>query len=144
MNSSECKEKAALNAALNLLDKKRYEAIKKCNNKIYEDIHVSLEYISDCVFHIVEVIEMDKEEVEELENDFKHLKTLLGCYKDNFEQTITLWDSSNATNIGHIPNDKRIDLMIDKKEAVSEFIDYWLNLKQPIEKLSPSGFISKL
>tara|TARA_B100000809_G_scaffold246920_1_gene275386 strand:+ start:409 stop:690 length:282 start_codon:yes stop_codon:yes gene_type:complete len=70
--------------------------------------------------------------------------TLLGCYKDNFEQTITLWDSSNATNIGHIPNDKRIDLMLDKKEAVSEFIDYWLNLKQPIEKLSPSGFISKL
>jgi hypothetical protein len=34
--------------------------------------------------------------------------------------------------------------MLDKKEAVSEFIDYWLNLKQPIEKLSPSGFISKL
>lgn len=38
MNSSECKEKAALNAALNLLDKKRYEAIRKCNNKIYEDM----------------------------------------------------------------------------------------------------------
>lgn len=115
------------------------------NNKIYDDIHVGLESISDWVFHLVyEVIEMDKEEAEELENSFKHLKTLLGCYKDNFEHTITLWNSSNATNLEHLPDDKRLDLMCNKEEAVSEFINYWINLKQPIEKLSPSGFVSEL